>query len=81
MRRVLRASGAVCATLALVPDELNPPPAAPPPSKLITALVAYSVIALLAAFTLTGKFRIVVWIFMAAFAIKSWLHTRRPPED
>ena len=38
------------------------------------ALIAYGVLALLAAFTLTEpKLRIAVWILLGALAIKSWI--------
>jgi hypothetical protein len=42
-------------------------------SRLWAALAAYAAIAVLAAFTLQGKFRIAVWIFMAGLAVKTWL--------
>ncbi|HZU28523.1 MAG TPA: hypothetical protein VFA04_23565 [Bryobacteraceae bacterium] len=41
--------------------------------RLWTALGFYALIAVLAAFTLEGKFRLVVWIFMAGLAVKTWL--------
>ena len=34
---------------------------------------AYAVLAVLAGFTLDGKFRIGVWIFLGLFAFKTWL--------
>jgi hypothetical protein len=35
------------------------------------AMAAYGVLALMAAFTLDGKFRIGVWIFLAGLAVKT----------
>ena len=40
------------------------------------ALLGYALIGLLAGFTLHGPFRLVVWIFLAGLAVKSWLVTR-----
>ena len=36
-------------------------------------MAAYAVIALLAAFTLDGAFRIAVWILAAGLAVKTWI--------
>jgi hypothetical protein len=36
-------------------------------------------IALAAAFTLDGKFLLVVWIFLAGLAARTYLHTLRKP--
>jgi hypothetical protein len=47
--------------------------------KLYTALACYALIALAAAFTLDGKFRLVVWIFLAGLAARTYLHTLRKP--
>jgi hypothetical protein len=44
-------------------------------TRLLAALAAYAVFALLAAFTLDGKARLMVWIVMAALALKSYLST------
>jgi hypothetical protein len=41
--------------------------------KLTLALVAYAVIAGLAAFTLDGKVRLAVWIWIGALALKTWI--------
>jgi len=43
------------------------------------ALACYALIALAAAFTLDGKFRLVVWIFLAGLATRTYLHTLRKP--
>jgi hypothetical protein len=51
--------------------------------RLIAALCAYAVIAVLAAFTLDGgKLRNIVWILMAAFALRTYsshMRTRQAP--
>jgi len=41
--------------------------------KLAVALSNYSVLAILAFFTLDGKIRLATWIFLGAFALKTWL--------
>jgi len=41
--------------------------------RLISAMVAYAVIATLAAFTLDGVLRVAVWILMAGLAAKTWI--------
>jgi hypothetical protein len=58
----------------------HPEPEAPKAGpKLYTALACYGVIALAAAFTLDGKFRLVVWIFLVGLAARTYLHTLRKP--
>lgn len=47
--------------------------------KFYTAMACYVGIALLAAFTLDGDFRLVVWIFLAGLAVKTYLVTLRKP--
>jgi hypothetical protein len=42
-------------------------------------MVCYAVIALLAAFTLDGNFRLVVWMLLAGLAIRTYLATLRKP--
>ena len=37
------------------------------------ALASFAVLAVAAAFLLTGEFRIVVWIFLAGLGVKSWI--------
>lgn len=45
--------------------------------RLLRAMVAYAVIALLAAFTLDGGLmRDAVWILMAGLAVKTWIAYR-----
>jgi hypothetical protein len=41
--------------------------------KLTAALATYAGLAILAAFTLDGKIRLATWIFLGAFAFKTWL--------
>jgi hypothetical protein len=42
-------------------------------TRFYGAMACYAILAAAAAFTLDGKFRLVVWIVLAAFAVKSWL--------
>lgn len=42
-------------------------------------MACYAAIALLATFTLDGKFRLVVWIFLAGLAVRTYLATLRKP--
>jgi hypothetical protein len=44
--------------------------------RLLAALCTYAVLALLAGLTLTGYFRLTVWIVLAAFAVKTWIADR-----
>jgi hypothetical protein len=41
--------------------------------KLAVTLASYVVLGILATFTLDGKIRLATWIFLGAFALKSWL--------
>lgn len=41
--------------------------------KLAATLAAFAGLAILAYFTLDGKIRLATWIFLGAFALKSWL--------
>jgi hypothetical protein len=45
--------------------------------RFTAALCAYAVLALMAALTLTGIFRVVVWICLGAFAVKTWIASVR----
>jgi hypothetical protein len=45
--------------------------------RLWVALSAYGVLAALAAATLDKTPRIVVWLFLAALAVKTWIASRR----
>jgi len=40
-------------------------------------MACYALIAVAAAFQFTGKIRIALWIFLAALAVKTWIHSRR----
>ena len=42
-------------------------------------MLCYAAIAVLATVTLDGNFRLVVWIFLAGLAIKTYVHTLRKP--
>lgn len=42
-------------------------------SRFLRAMGAYAVLALLAAFTLDGDFRIAVWILLAGLAVKTYI--------
>jgi hypothetical protein len=39
--------------------------------RFYRAMVAYAVLALMATFTLDGKFRLAVWIFLGGLALKT----------
>jgi len=41
--------------------------------KLALTLASYAVLAVLAFFTLDGKILLATWIFLGAFALKTWL--------
>ena len=41
--------------------------------RFYSAMAVYATIAVLATFTLDGKLRIGVWIFMAMFALKTYI--------
>ena len=57
-------------------DESQPDSKGP---SLLSAMLSYAAIALLATFTLDGKFRLFVWIFLAGLAIRTYLITLRRP--
>ena len=60
--------------------ELEPAPDGPRRGrKFYLALACYGAIALLATFTLDGKMRWVVWIFMAWLTFRTYLETLRRP--
>lgn len=46
-------------------------------TRFYRAMAAYVVLALLATFTLDGKFRIAVWIFLAGLALKTLIHYKK----
>jgi hypothetical protein len=41
--------------------------------KLAATLATFAGLAILAYFTLDGKIRLATWIFLGAFALKTWL--------
>jgi hypothetical protein len=47
--------------------------------KFYAAMGSYAAIALLAEFTLSGNFRMVVWVFMGYLAVRTYLFTLRTP--
>lgn len=65
----------------MTPQEEDEQPSAPLKKgpSFITAMASYAVIALIAAFTLDGKFLWVVWIFLAGLALRTWLLTLKKP--
>ncbi len=60
----------------LDPDLVPGPERGP---KFYLALACYGAIALLAALTLDGKFRLVVWIFLGGLALKTYIATLKQP--
>jgi hypothetical protein len=50
-------------------------------SRLIMALACYAMLAILAAVTLQGTFRIVVWIFLAGLAAKTLIAAKMQKTD
>jgi len=51
----------------------EPEPSRPQYRRLALALLAYAVLAILAAVRLDGRPRLVVWLFLGLFAVKSFL--------
>lgn len=47
--------------------------------RLLTAMGCYAGIAILAGFTLDGKFRMAVWVFLLYLATRTYLHTKTTP--
>jgi len=41
--------------------------------RFLAAMLSYGALAVLAAATLSGLFRIAVWIFLAGLALKTWI--------
>ncbi len=52
------------------PNEMTTP-------RFLIAMAAYAVLAVLAAFTLDQMPRVVVWLFLFALAVKTWIATKR----
>ena len=49
--------------------------------KLAIAVATYVVLAILAFFTLDGKLLIATWLFLGAFALKTWLAVLKQRQD
>ncbi|HSP68890.1 MAG TPA: hypothetical protein VLN48_14280 [Bryobacteraceae bacterium] len=49
--------------------------------KFAIAVSTYAVLALLAFFTLDGTIRLATWIFLGAFAFKTWLVVLKDRQD
>jgi hypothetical protein len=64
-------------------DPMVPEPPTPPSPargrRYYVALASYGAIALLAGFTLDGKLRLGVWLFLAYIAFRTYLHTLQKP--
>jgi hypothetical protein len=68
--------------LSLYPDPEPDPGQLPGPKqgrKFYLAIAAYGGIALLAALTLDGNFRLVVWILLGGLALKTYIATLKQP--
>jgi hypothetical protein len=46
-------------------------------TRFLLAMASYGVLALLAGFTLDRTLRIVVWLFLALFAVKTWIANKQ----
>jgi hypothetical protein len=64
--------------LSLYPDP-EPDTGARRGRKFYLALACYAAIALLATFTLEGKFLWVVWVFLGGLALKTYIATLKQP--
>jgi hypothetical protein len=49
--------------------------------KFAIALASYAGLAILAFFSLDGKIRLATWIFLGAFAFKTWLVVLKQRQD
>jgi hypothetical protein len=49
--------------------------------KFAVTLASYAGLAILAFFTLDGKIRLATWIFLGAFALKTWLVVLKQRQD
>jgi hypothetical protein len=47
--------------------------------RFYAALTCYALLALAAAFTLQGNFRIMVWVVLGAFGVKTYVATLQRP--
>ncbi len=50
-------------------------------NRLLTAMLLYGLLAVSAFYTLSGNIRLVVWIFLAGLAFKTWLAREREKLD
>jgi len=50
-------------------------------TRFYGAMACYAILAAAAAFTLDGKFRIAVWVLLAAFAVRTWLAVMKGREN
>ena len=50
-------------------------------TRFYLAMSTYILLAVLAAFTLEGPFRLATWVFLGGLAVKTWLVTLRRNED
>lgn len=50
-------------------------------NRFYVALACYVALALLAAATLEGPFRLAIWIFLGGLAFKTWLVTAREKQE
>jgi len=64
--------------LSLYPDP-EPVPGPQRKRRFYLALAAYAAIAVLAALTLDGNFRLVVWILLGGLALKTYIATLKQP--
>ena len=48
-------------------------------SRFFAAMGCYGILALAAAFTLERMPRTLVWLFLGALAVKTWVATKRQP--
>ena len=46
-------------------------------TRFLLAMASYGLLALLAAFTLDRTPRIMVWIFLAALAVRTWIAAKK----
>jgi len=49
--------------------------------RLITAMLAYAMLALMAGLTLHGLFRAAVWVFLGGLAAKTWISVARDRQE
>jgi hypothetical protein len=62
-------------------SEPAPSPTSSPSRRFITAMLVYAVLAVLAGIRLDGRPRLVVWIFLGLFAVKTLLVVLKSSSD